>query len=72
MDGGAWQATVHGVTKSHTRLNEIHFQFLSLIILDNRLSPCICTYPEADNKFRDLELGPCFPLYYLCIWVAFS
>ena len=63
---------VYGVTKSRMRLSEFHFHFLSLIILDNRLCPCICTYPEADNKFKDLELGPCFPVYYLCIWVAFS
>ena len=29
MDGGAWEATVHGVTKSQTRLNDFtffHFQ----------------------------------------------
>ena len=55
MDRGAWQATVYGVTKSRMRLSEIHFHFLSLIILDNRLSPCICTYPEADNQFKGLE-----------------
>ena len=24
MDRGAWQATVHGVTKSRTRLNDYH------------------------------------------------
>ena len=27
MDWGAWQATVHGVTKSQTRLSNSHFQF---------------------------------------------
>ena len=27
MDGGAWQATVHGVTKSWTRLNDFPFTF---------------------------------------------
>ena len=27
-DGGAWQATVHGVAKSQTRLNELHFTSL--------------------------------------------
>ena len=26
MDRGAWWATVHGVTKSRTRLNDQHFQ----------------------------------------------
>ena len=25
MDIGAWQATVHGVTKSQTRLSDFHF-----------------------------------------------
>ena len=25
MDRGAWQATVHGVTKSRTRLSNYHF-----------------------------------------------
>ena len=28
MDGGAWQATVHGVTKSRTRLRNFHFTSL--------------------------------------------
>jgi len=27
MDGGAWQATVHGVTKSQTRLSDFTFTF---------------------------------------------
>ena len=27
MDGGAWQATVHGVTKSQTRLSDFTFPF---------------------------------------------
>ena len=26
MDSGAWQATVHGVTKSWTRLSDFHFK----------------------------------------------
>ena len=28
MDGGAWKAAVHGVTKSRTRLNDFTFTFL--------------------------------------------
>ena len=28
MDRGAWQATVHGVTKSCTRLSHFHFHLL--------------------------------------------
>ena len=27
MDGGAWGATIHGVTKSQTRLGDFHFIF---------------------------------------------
>ena len=27
MDRGAWQATVHGVSKSWTRLSDFHFHF---------------------------------------------
>ena len=27
MDGGAWWAAVHGVTKSQTRLNDFTFNF---------------------------------------------
>ena len=27
MDGGAWQAAVHGVTKSQTRLSSFTFSF---------------------------------------------
>jgi len=27
MDGGAWQATVHGVRKSQTRLSDFTFTF---------------------------------------------
>ena len=28
MDRGAWQATVHGVTKSQTRLSNFHFRYM--------------------------------------------
>ena len=28
IDRGAWQATVHGITKSWTRLNDFHFHFM--------------------------------------------
>ena len=30
MDRGAWWATVHGVTKSQTRLSDFHFQQLKI------------------------------------------
>ena len=28
MDGGAWQAAIHGVAKSQTQLSAFHFHFL--------------------------------------------
>ena len=31
MDGGAWQARVHGVTKSQTGLSDFHFLILLLM-----------------------------------------
>ena len=34
MDGGAWQAIVHGVTKSQTRLSDFtHFSYLKTYII---------------------------------------
>ena len=30
MDGGAWWATVHGVTKSRTRLSNFTFTFIKV------------------------------------------
>ena len=33
MDGGAWWATVHGVTKSQTRLSNFTFTFIHLVFL---------------------------------------
>ena len=33
MDGGAWQATVHGVAKRGTRLNDFTFTFKSVDII---------------------------------------
>ena len=34
MDRGAWRATVHGATKSQTRLSEQHFHFTLILIPD--------------------------------------
>ena len=31
MDRGAWQATVHGITKSQTQLSDQHFHFYFLL-----------------------------------------
>ena len=40
MEGGAWWATVHGVTKSRTRLSE----FTSLHLASSTGTCCVCGY----------------------------
>ena len=35
MDGGAWWATVHGVAKSLTRLERLHFHFHFICITES-------------------------------------
>ena len=49
MDGGAWQATVHGVAKTRTRLSD----FTSLHFLLGRKA---MTNPESILKSRDITL----------------
>ena len=58
MDGGAWWATVQGVTKSCTRLSDFTFTFFPKC-LENNLKICIQTIGllssfqlshHADNK----------------------
>ena len=36
MEGGAWQATVHGVTRSRTRLSDVTFRDLFKKIRDTK------------------------------------
>ena len=38
MDGGAWQATVHGVAKSRKQLNDFTFTFLTLLSVASPLN----------------------------------
>ena len=67
MDGGAWQAIVHGVTKSQTRLSNFSFSFKayifilcsvftnSLISLDKSpISETFSSIQEADIHKRPL------------------
>ena len=49
MDKGAWRATVHGVTKSRTRLSDWHFYFCK------RSSLCTVNYY---HKVSDHHLAP--------------
>ena len=37
MDRGAWWATVHGVTKSQTRLSDLTFNFSTLVKINKKL-----------------------------------
>ena len=49
MDKGAWQAIVHGVTKSQTQLSDFHFHLLlgkkAMINLDSILKNRDITLP---------------------------
>ena len=49
MDGGAWWATVHGVTKSRTRLSNFTFTFIFKI----RLSQIIHLESESSSALSD-------------------
>ena len=53
MDRGAWQATVHGVTKSRTQLSDFHFQSLL------QTSPCQLQHPlEGDSILISAKAFP--------------
>ena len=46
MDGGAWQATVHGVAKSRTQLSDFPF-FLSVVPFgEGNGNPLQCSWLE--------------------------
>ena len=46
MDGGAWWAAVHGVTKSRTRLSDFTFPFSLSCIGEGNGNPLQCSYLE--------------------------
>ena len=61
MDGGAWQATVHGVTKSRTQLSDLHTHgFIGSVlksplgtwghIVNNKLSKIIIHMLDSGRK----------------------
>ena len=60
MDRGAWQATVHGVAKTWTRLSDFHFH---LQTIDEMLTPL--KSPPAVEIEKQMPLAPPFSL--LCV-----
>ena len=54
MDGGAWQATVHSVTKSQTQLSDYHSLKLATICCHSPRSICLLHRPN-----RHVERGYC-------------
>ena len=55
-DGGAWQATVHGVTKSRTRQSNFTFTFLSIdrLLQDIEYSPLCYTVDLCSLLILDM------------------
>ena len=49
MDRGAWRATVHGVTKSHTRLSSCVYMYVYLI---NSIQVYLLCNPLNENSFQ--------------------
>ena len=56
MDGGAWQAAVHGITKSRTRLNDFTFTF-HFHALERKWQPTPLFLPGESHGWR--SLGGC-------------
>ena len=66
MDRGAWQATVHGVTKSWAQLNA-HTQIQSCQVQrDNFMKFCILRTLELNKISSVLENGGCLFLGSIC------
>ena len=59
MDGGAWQATVHGVTERRTRLKWLSLQrrvWSSPMVLVVKNPPASAGDRHKRHGFRDLEI----------------
>ena len=54
MDGGAWRATIHGVTKSWTRLNDFIFLFLIHMYTCMRRRIYMCENPLVAQMLKNL------------------
>ena len=57
---GAWQATVHGVTKSRTRLKRLNTMLLGMVMLETAMG---ATHPSLTKHFtRSISFQPLAPL----------
>ena len=66
MDGGAWQATVHGVTKSRTQLRTSlpHYKVMSSLLTSKDIQGAfLCVYSCED--LLDFENEKSLVLYFL-------
>ena len=61
-DGGAWWATVHGVAKSRTRLNDFTFTFFHFPLVFLKLK---CAYEPTSTLVASVHMrAPLCPLLY--------
>ena len=72
MDGGAWRATVHGVTKSRTRLSDFTFTFMANTGFpggsDSKESACNAgDLGSIPGLGRSSGEGNGYPLQYSCL-----
>ena len=72
MDGGAWRATVHGVTKSRTRLSDFTFTFMATTGFpggsDGKESACNAgDLGSIPGLGRSSGEGNGYPLQYSCL-----
>ena len=65
MDRGVWQATVHGVTKSRTRLSDFHFHWTGVVSkgpvgVSDVYIPCIMWSKKCLRwAIRGVDMGSC-------------
>ena len=59
IDRGAWGVTVHGVTKSQTQLNDLHFHMVLVLF-----SRCLCVTTKSESEVPQLYPTLCNPMDY--------
>ena len=62
MDRGAWQATVHGVTKSRTQLSNYHTHTFNSASTPARTPPLI--FDSLPPSLEESYPGPCLSYYH--------